>query len=153
MVGQRFHSLLRTAATATAGNLTGTLTQPVFNESARLIHLPPLRHHQSQSLLVRPVSCLLRKHLTLSIRQTDCFLYRALPHTRPIGGTAGSCVGQRFNRRESNRYSTGWLILIFLKSGCLGFNKKFISLALSTLGTARATDFPARTHSSPICIV
>ena len=60
---------------------------------------------------------------------------------------------QRFNRRESNRYSTGWLILIFLKSGCLGFNKKFISLALSTLGTARATDFPARTHSSPICIV
>ena len=59
----------------------------------------------------------------------------------------------RFKRRESNRYSTGLLILIFLKSGCLGFNKKFISLALSTLGTARATDFPARTHSSPICIL
>src|SRR3954463_13338823 len=60
---------------------------------------------------------------------------------------------QRFKRRESNRYSTGCLILIVLKSGCLGFNKKLISLALSTLGTARATDFPARTHSSPICTV
>jgi hypothetical protein len=48
-----------------------------------------------------------------------------------------------FKRRESNRNSTGWLILIFLKSGCLGFNKKFISLVLNTLGTARATDFPA----------
>src|SRR5215831_8121673 len=153
MVRQRFHSLLRTAATATAGNLTGTLTQPVFNESARLIHIPPLRHQQSQSLLVRPVSCLLQKHPTLSIRKAVCFLYRTLPHTRPIDGTAGSCVGPRFNRRESNRYSTGSLILIFLKSGCLGFNKKFTSLALSTLGSARATDFPARAHSSPICMV
>src|SRR4029077_7675189 len=67
--------------------------------------------------------------------------------------TAVPRYDQRFNRRESNRYSTGWLILISLKSGCLGFNKKFISLALSILGTARATDFPARIHSSPICIV
>jgi len=58
-----------------------------------------------------------------------------------------------FNSRESNRYSTARLILIFLKSRCFGFNKKFTSLALRTLGTARATDFPARTHSSPICIV
>src|SRR3954453_4849616 len=60
---------------------------------------------------------------------------------------------QRFNRRESNRYSTGWLIFTFLKSECFGFNKKFISLVLNTLGTARAMDFPARTHWSPICIV
>jgi len=43
---QRFHSIPRTAATATAGNLTGTFTQPVFNESAQLIHIPPLRHHR-----------------------------------------------------------------------------------------------------------
>ena len=49
MVRQNFHLVLRTAATATAGNLTGTLTQPVFNESARLIHIPPLRHHQGRS--------------------------------------------------------------------------------------------------------
>src|SRR5262249_34357073 len=34
-----------------------------------------------------------------------------------------------------------------------GFNKKFISLVLSTVGTARATDFPPRTQASPICIV
>jgi hypothetical protein len=30
---QRFHSVLRTAATARAGNLTGT-TQPVFNDQS-----------------------------------------------------------------------------------------------------------------------
>src|SRR5689334_20585003 len=60
---------------------------------------------------------------------------------------------QRFSRRESNRHSTGGLILIFLKSTCFGFNKKFISLLLRTLGTARATDFPACTQSSPICMV
>src|SRR5262249_31010107 len=59
----------------------------------------------------------------------------------------------RCNRRASNRNSIGSLILILLKSGCFGFNKKFISLALSTLGSARATCFPARTQSSPICIV
>src|SRR5262249_51359460 len=69
-------------------------------------------------------------------------------------GRAGwlSCY-QRLSRRGSKRYLICSLILIFLKSGCLGFNKKFISLVLSTLGTARATDFPARTHSSPLCLV
>src|SRR5262249_6671801 len=71
----------------------------------------------------------------------------------PPPATAVPRYDQRFTRRESNRYLIGWLILDFLKSGCLGFNKKFTSLALRTLGTARATNFPARTHSSPICIV
>src|SRR5215217_3601397 len=60
---------------------------------------------------------------------------------------------QRFNKRESKRYSAAWLILIFLKSECLGFNRKFISLVLSTLGTASATDIPRRTQSSPICML
>src|SRR6266481_4374282 len=62
-------------------------------------------------------------------------------------------VNQRFSRRGSKRYSIGWLILIFLKSECLGFNRKFISLVLSTLGTASATDIPRRTQSSPIRMV
>jgi membrane protease YdiL (CAAX protease family) len=69
------------------------------------------------------------------------------------GPAGGLSPYQRFNRRGSKRYSIGSPILILLKSVCLGFSKKFISLVLSALGTARATDFPWRTHSSPICIV
>ena len=79
-------------------------------------------------------------------RESFCFVLFPRP-------AAGLSPYQRFNRRGSKRYSIGSPILILLKSVCLGFNKKFISLVLSALGTARATDFPWRTHSSPICIV
>jgi hypothetical protein len=90
MVCQRFHSVRRTAATTRAGNLTGTLTQPVFNESARLIRLPPLRHHQgSQSLLVRAIAC---------FTKTFGFVYR--------GRSLIFSVGHRLIRQSLSSTST-----------------------------------------------
>src|SRR6266480_200718 len=86
-------------------------------------------------------------HRTRTFRRGS---FRFVLFPRPA---AGLSPYQRFNRRGSKRYSIGSLILILLKSVCLGFNKKFFSLVLSALGTARATDFPWRTQSSPICIV
>src|SRR6266536_490682 len=86
-------------------------------------------------------------HRTRTFRRGS---FRFVLFPRPA---AGLSPYQRFNRRGSKRYSIGSPILILLKSVCLGFNKNFISLVLSALGTARATDFPCRTHSSPICIV